>query len=131
MVVYICANVWLCGAEPRKTTGTAFFYGELNLKTLRASPSVRATTLLRQAFSASICTSSLWRSVTAVNIYRCFAVWCRGKETNIMAARTDFIDELLQLNSLQTGKNKKACIKLFLRNFFDRKTSYRQDCKPS
>ena len=22
--------VWLCGAEPRKTTGTAFFYGELN-----------------------------------------------------------------------------------------------------
>ena len=30
IVVYICANVWLCGAEPRKTTGTAFFYGGLN-----------------------------------------------------------------------------------------------------
>ena len=30
MVVHICANVWLCGAEPRKTTGMAFFYGELN-----------------------------------------------------------------------------------------------------
>ena len=26
--------------------------------------------------------------------YRCFAVWCRGKETNIIASRTDFIDEL-------------------------------------
>ena len=25
-----------------------------------------------------------------MHIYRCFAVWCRGKETNIIAARTDF-----------------------------------------
>ena len=30
MVVHICANACLCGAEPRKTTGMAFFYGELN-----------------------------------------------------------------------------------------------------
>ena len=35
------------------------------------------------------------RSVIAVHIYRCFVVWCRAKETNVMAARTDFIDELL------------------------------------
>ena len=45
------------------------------------------------------------------------------------AARTDFIDELLQLKSSQMRRNMKTGIKLFLRNFFDRfsKTSYRQD----
>ena len=58
-----------------------------------------------QTFSASIYTSSLSRTVIVVHIYRCFAVWCRGKETNI-AARTDFIDELLQLKSLQMRRNK-------------------------
>ena len=56
-------------------------------KTLKARPSVRVTTLLRKVFNE--------RSVIAVHIYRCFVVWCRAKETNVMAARTDFIDELL------------------------------------
>ena len=88
------------------------------------------TTLLRQAFSASIYTSSLSRTVIVVHIYRCFAVWCRGKETNI-AARTDFIDELLQLKSLQMWRNKTAGI---LKSLLEKissesvsKTSYRQD----
>ena len=30
-------------------------------------------------------------------VHRCCAVWCRAKEMNIMAARTDFKDELFSV----------------------------------
>ena len=62
-------------------------------------------------------------------------MWCRMKETNFLAARSDFIDELSYLKSLQMRRNIKikAAINLFLKNVFDRflKSRTARICKPS
>ena len=136
-----CLAVW-CGAEENNRDGFILWWTEFVadiLKTFRASPSVRLEFQPywdKHSVQVFSLTSSLSRTVIVVHIFRCFAMWCRGKETNI-AARTDFIYELVQLKSLQMLRNKnagilKALLEKFLPDRF-RKPRVRTGriCKPS
>ena len=41
------------------------------------------------------------KRMSCAHLCKCFAEWCRATETNIVAAvRTDFMDELLLMESL-------------------------------
>ena len=144
IVVYICANVWLCGVEPRKTTGTAFFYAVLWWTEFLADAKHFVGQVQVYDWSYNLTETSIQCKYLHLKLIenrnscahlQLFCCVVPREENEHCRSSTDFIDELLQLKSLQMRRNKKAGIlKSLLEKFLPdrfRKPRTARICKPS